>query len=430
MGLEIITDGDSYTVTYKGKLTGSMMDMEDHIQQVVNDIGSGLTTQALNKLDTKGQPLQLAGINLTARHKTPKEYQTPYGMVRINRYVYQASNGGKTYCPLDEAARIITSSTPRFAKIVSSKYVNHCAEGVKRDLETSQGRIVSRCYIQDLAETVGAMAGAAEETMDYEIPKLEDPVTTIAFSLDGTCMLMKDDGYREAMTGTIALYNEAGDRLHTIYQGAAPEYGKEAFLTKLALEIDKMKKKFPGATYVGIADGAKCNWTFLDLHTTVQVLDFYHATEYLAGASEAFGKGPGERKVWLDSACHNLKHDAKGAKTLLNEMTKMRRVMSFHERSSPTILDKLDKAITYFTNQMSRMNYADYRERHLPIGSGVTEAACKTLIKQRLCNSGMKWKHTGAQMVISLRAMYQTHARWPQFWDRISTQGIAGILLT
>jgi len=244
MGLEIITDGYSYTVTYKGKLTGSMMDMEDHIQQVVNDIGSGLTTQALNKFDTKGQPLQLAGINLTARHKTPKEYQTPYGMIRINRYVYQTSNGGKTYCPLDEAARIITSSTPRFAKIVSSKYVNHCAAGVKRDLETSHGRIVSRCYIQDLVETVGAMAGAVEETMDYEIPKLEDPVMTIAFSLDGTCMLMKDDGYREAMTGTIALYNEDGDRLHTIYQGAAPEYGKEAFLTKLALEIDNVKKYF------------------------------------------------------------------------------------------------------------------------------------------------------------------------------------------
>ena len=72
MGLEIITDGDSYTVTYKGKLTGSMMDMEDHIQQVVNDIGSGLMTQALNKFDTKGQPLQLAGINLTAGHKTPQ----------------------------------------------------------------------------------------------------------------------------------------------------------------------------------------------------------------------------------------------------------------------------------------------------------------------------------------------------------------------
>jgi hypothetical protein len=93
------------------------------------------------------------------------------------------------------------------------------------------------------------------------------------------------------------------------------------------------------------------------------------------------------------------------------------------------ILEKLDKAITYFTNQMSRMNYADYRERHLPIGSGVTEAACKTLIKQRLCNSGMKWKHTGAQMLISLRAMYQTDGRWLQFWDRINTQGVAGVLL-
>jgi len=48
------------------------------------------------------------------------------------------------------------------------------------------------------------------------------------------------------------------------------------------------------------------------------------------------------------------------------------------------------------------MNYSDYREKHLPIGSGVTEAACKTIIKQRLCRSGMRWKNRGASIVIAL----------------------------
>jgi len=91
-------------------------------------------------------------------------------------------------------------------------------------------------------------------------------------------------------------------------------------------------------------------------------------------------------------------------------------------------MEKLDKAITYFTNQKSRMNYAEYRAKGLSIGSGVTEAACKTLIKQRLCNSGMRWKNTGAQIVISLRAIARTKGRWSQFWEKINTQGLAGIL--
>lgn len=428
MSLDIKKDGDNFTITYRGQLSGSMMDMEDQIQKSINEIGSSLTEVALNKFDTGGEPLKIAGIKFTVQQKTAKEYQTPYGLVRILRHVYQTSKGGKTYCPLDSNARIIGSSTPRFANMVTSKYANQCARGVQGDLLLSNGRKVSCAYIQDLAETVGAMANAVEETSDYEIPELKEPVASIGFSLDGTCMLMKDDGYREAMTGTLSLYNAAGDRLHTIYLGAAPEHGKEAFLAKLALEIEKIKAKFPDATYVGIADGAQCNWKFLDQYATIRILDFYHATEYLAGASEAFGKGPGERKAWLTSACHNLKHDANGAQTLLKEMEKRRKVMPFHEKSTPSIMEKLDKAITYFTNQMSRMNYSEYRAKSFPIGSGVTEAACKTLIKQRLCNSGMKWKNAGAQIVISLRAIARTNGRWPQFWEKINTQGLAGIL--
>ena len=53
------------------------------------------------------------------------------------------------------------------------------------------------------------------------------------------------------------------------------------------------------------------------------------------------------------------------------------------------------------------MDYATQIKKQLPIGSGVTEAACKTLVKQRLCGSGMRWKNKGAQVILSLRALVQ-----------------------
>ncbi len=59
---------------------------------------------------------------------------------------------------------------------------------------------------------------------------------------------------------------------------------------------------------------------------------------------------------------------------------------------SQSFQEKLHRAITYFANHQHQMNYARYRAKRFPIGSGVTEAACKTLVKQRLCCSGMKWK--------------------------------------
>jgi len=93
------------------------------------------------------------------------------------------------------------------------------------------------------------------------------------------------------------------------------------------------------------------------------------------------------------------------------------------QRLSEEVRAKLEAAVTYFRNHKHQMSYAKYRARHLPIGSGVTEAACKTLVKQRLCNSGMRWVEKGAKIVLSLRALMLTPDRWEQFWGKINQYG-------
>jgi len=64
--------------------------------------------------------------------------------------------------------------------------------------------------------------------------------------------------------------------------------------------------------------------------------------------------------------------------------------------------EQLYKAISYFTNQKSRMSYYAFVKDALSMGSGVTEAACKMMVKQRLCQSGMKWRERGASIILSL----------------------------
>ena len=69
------------------------------------------------------------------------------------------------------------------------------------------------------------------------------------------------------------------------------------------------------------------------------------------------------------------------------------------------------------------MNYANHKKENLPIGSGVTEAACKVIINERLSQSGMKWTISGAQNTLSVRALCHTGNRWQQFWSFIDSNG-------
>lgn len=129
--------------------------------------------------------------------------------------------------------------------------------------------------------------------------------------------------------------------------------------------------------------------------------------------------GKPQRKQWLQDRCHQLKHEPDGASTLLAEMKTFTR----RRRLGAVVKDNLQAAITYFENQLPLMKYAAYVQDRLPIGSGVTEAACKTLIKQRFCCSGMRWKHKGVRLVLSLRELVQTEGRWEQFWAKIDQYG-------
>ncbi len=417
----IAVKGNEVTLEVKFKLTSSMLETEENILTALNEAGSLGTGKALERFDTDGERIEFGGVKWSSKGKLSKTYQTPYGAVALSRHVYQRSEGGATFCPLEREARIVITSTPRFAKMVSHKYANGASPAVRRDLLENHGRDCPRSFLQDLAEAVGSVAQAKEENWQYETPELDKPVSTVSIGTDGTCMLLCEEGYRETMTGTLTLYDREGERQHTIYIGASPEYGKATFYERMEREISHLKILYPDATYVGIADGAKCNWDFLEPHTTVQILDFYHAAEYITQASvAAYPRNETQREQWVETHCHDLKHKQGAVSHLLKELEELR-----DAKLSKSAREDLEQAITYFRNHKHQMNYARYRTQNYPIGSGVTEAACKTLVKQRLCCSGMKWVERGARVVLSLRALVLTNERWSQFWSKINKTGFA-----
>jgi len=422
--VEVIRNaGEEVTVAVTLRLSGSLLEMERAIQEASNAVGRCASEEALKRFDTDGSPIRVGEIKLTARGRDPKEYQTPYGVVEVERYVYQTSRGGRIYCPLEHQARIVRGATPLFASQISHKYAQLNVSAVQTDLEQNHGRKVARSYIQNVAEWVGNIATAKEENWEYELPRLAGGIATVVVGLDGAMIPMADSpGYREAMAGTLSFYDHEGERQHTIYLAAAPEYGKAEFNERLEREIARAKQAYPEARTLGIADGAASNWRFLEQHTQRQLIDFFHATEYVGKIAQALypqRKAEDKRAQWQHEHCSKLKHDPDVLDVLIAEAARLSRRSTLSQK----VRDDAYSAWTYFNNHRHQMNYPGFLAENLPIGSGVTEAACKTLVKQRLCASGMRWKNKGAKIILSLRALTQTAGRWAQFWQKIDQFG-------
>ena len=178
---------------------------------------------------------------------------------------------------------------------------------------------------------------------------------------------------------------------------------------------------YPDATYVGLADGAKANWGYLKHHTTVQILDFYHAAEYIGQA--AFAAHPrdlAEREHWTETRCHDLKHKQGAATRLLKEMEALR---------SPQLSESIAQRPRASHHLLSQPQTSDAL-RPLPRAGASHRLGCHRSRLQDLSQAtsvlpGMKWVERGARIVLSLRALVLTNERWQQFWDKINQYGFA-----
>ena len=421
----------------------SMLEAEERLMLEVNKAGAGLTGELLQSMDADGKSLSRGGRNFTAKkNKEVRHVETPYGCTVVERWAYQDSRGGVCHYPLDAAASLIGAATPKFAQMVSRKLVELPASEVVRDLRANHARSVTIDFVQRLTGLVGALAEAAVPvSRGASLPPPEE-VAIVSVGVDGACVLMgmrtedacAADGRKErirewrvAMVGAITLYDAAGERLGSIYAATAPpedkSEGKSAFWALMEREVAAVKERYPQARYTGLSDGASDFVPWLREHTGQLVLDFYHASGYLCAAAGAFAhevpRGEDAATWWAQEACSHLKHEEGAAASLLEifeERLKSKRRIAAADREA------VEKAATYFRNNLERMDYASYSAQGLPIGSGVTEAGCKLLVKKRLCGPGMTWGFKMAGHVLKLRALaHSAGERWAGLWRTILT---------
>jgi hypothetical protein len=396
--------------------------------------------------DVTAKQIEVEGVKYRQTLKSTATYVTTAGEIRVERHLYRPSGRGqKSICPLELRAGIMGGYwTPRAAR-QGAFVVAQVTPGQSEALFAELGGMrPSRSSLDRLPKLLSPHWESHRQEWEASLRRQEtvpQEAAVLVMSVDGVTVRMKGSqraakriqpgkhasgptGHKEAGCATVALYDTEGERLHTVRYGRMPERRKETLKQQLETEIASVLTVRPDMTRVLLSDGAKDNWRLLRAvdhacgpspQPSVAIIDFCHACDHLKeGCDAAWGESTLRSTTEFERLRGVLKEKNDGAAQVI-------RMLKYHRgRAQGRKRERLDTQLTYFQNQQPRMHYAEYIRNRLPIASGVMEATCKTLVTQRLKQSGMAWSLNGGQPILTLRSLIQS-ARWQPAWDLLRT---------
>lgn len=420
-------------------------DFEIRLQALLREMGRVIMEWTLNEIEPAtpdAAPRRLMFERQEYRRK-PKsnrpELGTLFGPVRVARFLYEPLERGEaSIFPLEINLGIVARhATPALAERVALHASQESQEAVRSILNRDHGLAWSVPTLRNVTAEVSA--GMAPHLHDAQLEQVlawlkqaqrsrgEHPIT-VAVGRDGIFIpIRKEDGYKEAAVATLSVFDRRGRRLGTVYLGTMPEPYQTTLsdrLTRLLGDVlRQIQGPLPRLAYVTDA-GHHPTWYFThvlkpmsdprDLSRRLNwiwIVDFYHASQYVSQLAESLFGGTVQGQAWARKMCKWLKHKSRGVFRLLHSAA------SHHvrRRLSKRAEEDYQSAYQYLLQHQASMDYANYKAEGLPIGSGVTEAACKTVFTQRFKQSGMSWEVESGQMILDLRLARLSHVWTPVY---------------
>jgi len=410
----------------------------------LNELVSGVEREALGLalagLDVDAPAVVVDGETYTEAVRCEGVYETRAGEVRVERTLYRRGADERCICPMELRAGVVEGRWTPGAASLAVWAVAHLTPQESEELfSRSGGMSPSRSSLDRLPKAVS-------ERWEEQRPRFEECVraveeapseaVAVSVSLDGVMVPMKDGkrqekrrrarragketrgpaGFREAACGTLTLYDAEGERLQTRVLGRMPESGKRALKESLEDELVAVLGQRPSLQVVGLADGARDNWSWFDRALpggSVQVLDYFHAVEHLERAmNSAHGEGTAKARADFERLRLLLRDQPGGVDKVINAIAYQRRK---HPRRK-----SLARELGYFRRNRRRMDYAGAQALKLPIGSGIVEAANKTLVTVRMKRAGARWSIPGGQAVLTFRALAKSR-RFDRAWALLAS---------
>lgn len=410
----------------------------------VRELGRLLLELTVNKLEPD-DPQQLpqdlwfqCGGYRRRKEKTPNRYvATLFGTVTLWRRGYRSwEDDERSIFPLQMMLGLVEGVTPGLADWLGRRMAEAGANQ-QRVLDALRGehgarmgvkrlRSVTEQLSQSMAEfrqanQADALLAALQKAQESRGSR--KPV--LAVGRDGvTLREYVHRCFEVATAGTVSVYDRAGKRLTTVYLAWPPELGQETMsqmLTELLTEVlDRWEGPLPQLAYITDSGGQESSYYEDTLRRMIhprtgqrlswqRVVDYYHVAERIwTMADSLFGKDTQEGHGWAVRMLKALKKPS-GASRVLHSAAGL-----FHRRElKPTAAKEFWRAYRYIQQRTRYMKYHEYAARHIPLGSGVTEAACKTVFTQRLKLSGMRWSAEGAHTILNLRVILLSRT-WSQ----------------
>lgn len=430
----------------------SFEDFEQELREKTAAVERECLEQVLAGYDVDHERIEFQGKRYRRGPRAERPYMSQAGRIRVLRQTYVPCDGvGRSISPMELQAGIIDRFwTPNAARIATT------AVGLMPPRECQQlfaefgGMQPSPSSLDRLPKIVSKQWEKKrlefEETLRCSEELVEEAVS-VAISIDGVLAPMKDGaraekrcqkdkrpkgpaGYQEVGCGTISLLGLEGENLQTLRYARMPEKCKRTVKQWLLDEVTSIKESMPGVEFVFLSDGAPDHWDFADqleehlgLEDMPRALDAFHVLERLKKALDAYdGEGSAKAKGAFEELRQRLLEEPDGVEAVLRALRYRRgkRTGAAHK--------VIAEQINYFETGRDRMRYCELRERQLPIGSGTVEAACKTLVTQRMKRSGMSWRHRGGEAVLTIRSLQQS-ARWNQGWKLIAAEFVKPVFV-
>ena len=335
---------------------------------------------------------------------------------------------GPGFSPLDEALDLLPGElSPRLVEGLVRCGVKVPFAQAAEDLRFFCGVWVSEDTARRQTEAAGAAYVAVQDAelarLERELPPPPQGPPIQQVSADGAMVPLVHGKWAEVKTlavGTVTtVVGKDGPEVCTRDLTYFSRLTDAATFTRQARVELHQRGTQTAELVVVLGDGSVWIQAIPDTYCpdAVRILDFPHAAEHLTEAAQAsLGSQPLLFHTWLAEQMHALKHD-----TPEPVLAALRLLPTDAAPDPVAAAAARDETLGYLEARLEQIQYADFRRRGLPIGSGAMESACKLVVEARLKGSGMHWEPEHVSPMVALRTVLCSK-RWAEAWPKIQQE--------